>query len=220
MIANILLCSGFYLVEINGVVMLNGIRKLGKKIVGCFYPAVFVFVFVFIKVFRPLKEKACGQVVLRSVKNKGEDVRLHGYGTIIAPERVSIGSYTRIGRGVFIHGLGGVVIGENCQISRGVTIYSSNHDYKGGCIPYDAEYILKPVVIGCSVWIGMNACILPGVSIGEGAIIGMGTVVSKDVDAGEIVVGAGQRVIGKRELEKYIFLKNEGKFYGRCYPDN
>lgn len=63
--------------------------------------------------------------------------------------------------------------------------------------------------------IGMNVKVLPGVIIGDGAVIGMGATVAKDVGAGEIVVGTGSRVIGVRdrgytfELEqKGFFLKN------------
>ena len=65
-------------------------------------------------------------------------------------------------------------------------IYTANHDYEGGAIPYDANHREKPVVIGRSVWIGMCACITPGVTIGDGAVVGMGAVIAKDVPQGAL----------------------------------
>ena len=58
---------------------------------------------------------------------------------------------------------------------------------------------LKPVVIGDDVWIGARVCILPGVTIGQGAVIGACAVVSKDVPAYSVAVGNPARVVKKRK---------------------
>jgi acetyltransferase-like isoleucine patch superfamily enzyme len=82
-------------------------------------------------------------------------------------------------------------------------------------VPYDTTYIDKPVIIGNSVWIGMNAGVTPGVTIGDGAIIGMGTVVSQDVSSCAIVVGPKQRTAGYREMERFALLQREGALFGK-----
>jgi acetyltransferase-like isoleucine patch superfamily enzyme len=65
----------------------------------------------------------------------------------------------------------------------------------------------------------MNVLILPGVTIGDGAVIGMGTVVSKNVKSGEIVVDAGQRNIKKRDLENFNQLDEQGQHFASLWPD-
>lgn len=161
---------------------------------------------------------AKGLAVLSTVKNIGINVRMNGYGRIIHPDSLIIGSHVRIGAGAFFNCIGGIQIGDNCQISRNVVIYSSNHDYTGRSIPYDDKYLEKGVNIGNSVWIGMGVCIMPGVSIGDGAIIGMGTVVSKNVPPMAIVVGAEQRTVKFRSREHFDSLNQQQMWFGKLYP--
>jgi len=80
----------------------------------------------------------------------------------------------------------------------------------GLMIPWGEARVIKPVVIGDYVWVGMNAAILPGVTVGEGAIIGLGAVVAKDVPPRAIVVGNPGRVIGYRDEESYEAMKRKG----------
>jgi acetyltransferase-like isoleucine patch superfamily enzyme len=142
--------------------------------------------------------------------------KIYGRGTVFYSSNLVIGDYCRIGENFFFHAKGGIDIGDNTILSRNVTIYSANHNYKSSVtIPYDDTYIEKPVVIGNSVWIGMNVSILPGVTIGNGAIIGMGAVISKDVKAGNIVVGCGQRTLTTRDLELFNNLKRDKQYYGK-----
>lgn len=81
-----------------------------------------------------------------------------------------------------------VTIGNNVMLGPGVTICASTH-------PENAQErtigvtIGRPITIGNDVWIGANATILPGVKIGDGAIVGAGAVVTKNVDAGAKVIG-------------------------------
>ena len=144
------------------------------------------------------------------------NTKIYGKGTAYFSNNIKIGEYCRIGENFFFHGKGGIEIGDNTILSRNVTIYSANHNYKSfTTIPYDDTYIEKPVVIGNSVWIGMNVSILSGVNIGDGAIIGMGTIISKDVRAGEIVVSSRQRTVATRDLELFYNLKQDKQYYGR-----
>lgn len=173
----------------------------------------------YMKYIGPRIEKVKGRILAEKIQEKGENVIFHGAGHIVGGEKITIGSNTRVGKGVHLNGLGGIKIGENCQISRNVTIYSANHDYRGGAIPYDNSYILKPVKIEDSVWIGMNVSILPGVLIGQGSIIGMNTVVAKNVEAYSIVAGSAQRCIGYRDQEMFEKHKHEGRLFGIIYPE-
>lgn len=113
----------------------------------------------------------------------------------------------------FIEASGGVRIGKHFHVGRGLTIFSSNHNYASEiAIPYDDTNILKPVEIGDCVWMGANVSIVPGVTIGEGVIVGMGSVVTCDIPAGAIVGGNPAKILGYRNMETYERLKMERKF--------
>jgi acetyltransferase-like isoleucine patch superfamily enzyme len=113
----------------------------------------------------------------------------------------------------FIECSGGVEIGRYFHTGRGLLIFSSNHDYRSTkSIPYDMVDILRPVTIEDCVWIGSNVSIVPGVRIGEGAVVGMGAVVTKDVPPGAIVGGNPAQIIGYRDMVTYKILKKQGKF--------
>lgn len=116
--------------------------------------------------------------------------------------------------GTFIECTGGVEIGRYFHTGRGLTIFSTNHNYDGEvAIPYDAENILKPVKIGDFVWCGANVTIMPGVNIGEGVVIGGGAVVTKDIPDYAVIGGNPAKVIKYRNIDKFLKLKQEGKFF-------
>ncbi|XPF93989.1 acyltransferase [Colwellia sp. RE-S-Sl-9] len=163
--------------------------------------------------------KAVGKVSLNTVEHQGINCKFHGDVKVYYSEGLKLGDNIRVGFGSFFFALGGISIGNNTQISRNVVIYSANHSTEGEAIPYDDQYILKPVTIGKSVWIGMNVMILPGVTIGDGAVIGMGAVISKNVEPGAIVVGSSQRIIKLRDLEKYKLLDEQGQYFSELWPD-
>jgi maltose O-acetyltransferase len=66
-------------------------------------------------------------------------------------------------------------------------------------LTYDCHDIRKDIIIGKYVWIGMNVQILPGVIIGDGAIVGVCTTITKDILSGDIVVGSSQCILGHRD---------------------
>jgi len=115
-------------------------------------------------------------------------------GAIKTAPKVFIGPY------VTIYGHGGVEIGEWSLISMQATILSSNHTIPAmdRCIRWEND-VLLPTKIGRDVWIGANAVILGGVTIGDGAMVGAGAVVTKDVESGAIVAGNPARLLRKRE---------------------
>jgi len=125
--------------------------------------------------------------------SKGVIIKAYG-GKVILKPNVFIGEY------VVIYGHGGVTIGENTLIAMHTCIVSSNHT-----IPNQTELIrfkpdvLLPVNIGSDVWIGAGCKILGGVTIGNGCIIGAGSVVIKDLPPYSISVGNPAKVLKYRE---------------------
>jgi acetyltransferase-like isoleucine patch superfamily enzyme len=166
----------------------------------------------------PQFERASGRASLWYVPNVPASVRVHGRIHVLGPHGLKIGEHVRIGRGCFFHCLGGLTIGDNTQISRDVVIYTASHDYQGDAIPYDITHVERPVVIGRSVWIGMRVCIAPGVTIGDGAVIGLGAVIAKDVPAGAVVVGAPQRQVHARNMDRFRELDAQQRWFGRLWP--
>lgn len=116
--------------------------------------------------------------------------------------------------GTFIDCAGGVYIGKFFHVGKGLTIFTSSHDYRRAKkLPYDEHLIHASVRIGDFVWIGANVTILSGVSIGDGAIIGAGSVVTKNVPECSIYAGIPAKQIGARDIFTYETLKVERKFY-------
>lgn len=92
-----------------------------------------------------------------------------------------------------------ITIGENTLIASGSTLISRNHKFNN--IDKDIKeqgYQNAPIVIGDDVWIGFNCTILPGVSIGDGAVIAAHSVVTKDVPSHTVVGGVPAKEIKKR----------------------
>lgn len=146
----------------------------------------------------------------------GRNVYLSKGHSISSPHKMSIGSNTWIGENFFSKCEGGVTIGSGVIISRGVEIWTANHNYDSEdlqSLPYDRRFILKPVSIGDNVWIGSRVTIIPGVSIGEGVVIGAGAVVTHNIPPFAVVGGNPAKVIKYRNKEVYEKLKSEGKIY-------
>lgn len=124
---------------------------------------------------------------------------------------ISIGENVQLNDSVHIGAIKKVIIKENVLIASHVFITDHNHgNYRGVycdsplSIPSDRELVSSPVIIEKNVWIGEYVSILPGVTIGEGSIIGTMSVVSKDIPPYSIAVGSPARVI-----KNFDFQKNE-----------
>lgn len=122
---------------------------------------------------------------------------------ISSPEKLFLGNYVGIGEGAIITAAGKVTVGNYVGIGPGVKIWSVNHIYKDPDQPWRLQGSeRKEVVIGNDVWIGAGSIIKPGVTIGDGAIISAGTVLSKSISPFALVAGNPGRIIGWRKSPK------------------
>jgi len=113
---------------------------------------------------------------------------------------VHIGDRTWIGPFCVIYGNGGVRIGRDVMIAAHSCITSVGHRHDDLHIPMMAQGIeVGPVTVEDDVWIGMNCTILPGVTIGRGAIVAAGAVVRSDVPPFTVFGGVPAREIGRRQ---------------------
>lgn len=110
------------------------------------------------------------------------------------PINIKIGEDTIIGEKAVLDGRDKLIIGNHVDIASEVMIYNSEHDIESS----NFQAIHKPVVVEDYVFIGPRAIILPGVTIGKGAVVAAGAVVTKNVDAFQIVGGIPAVTIGKR----------------------
>jgi maltose O-acetyltransferase len=113
-----------------------------------------------------------------------------------------IGSYCRINRDCTLDGRGSLTIGNNVSISPGVTILTAQHFYDAPDFALDN----RASTIEDHAWIGTNAMIMPGVTVGRGAVVAAGAVVTKDVAPLGIVGGIPARPIGRRTLNPSYVL--------------
>lgn len=125
-----------------------------------------------------------------------------GHGTFIAkrnyimtPQQLAIGEHSHINRGCTIDARGGITIGNNVSVSYNVSIMTGSHDYNSP--GFRGRFL--PIRIDDYVWIGNNAVIQQNITIGRGAVVCAGAVVTKDVPPFSVVAGVPARSIGQRQ---------------------
>ena len=119
---------------------------------------------------------------------------------IVSPEaRLKIGDLAFLGRNCTLDVLAEVTIGDHTLFGPGCLVVDHNH---GMASEHDMAMQLckaKPIRIGRDVWCGAYVVVLPGVTIGDGAVIGAHAVVTKDIPSRAIAVGNPARVVGNRD---------------------
>lgn len=116
----------------------------------------------------------------------------HG-GTIEIGENCSVNEYC------MLYGHGGLKIGNNVSIATGTVVVPGNHNFSRRDIPFKLQgSIGHGIVLEDDIWVGANVTILDGVRIGKGAIVGAGSVVTRDVQRYSIVGGVPARFIKER----------------------
>jgi putative colanic acid biosynthesis acetyltransferase WcaF len=126
----------------------------------------------------------------------GAHVHIYPTTIIYFPWNLSVGDWSAIGEDALIYNLGPVTIGRKATISHRAHLCAGTHDYRQPDLP-----LLKPpIAVGDQAWICADAFVGPGVTVGEGAVVGARAVVFKDVEPWTVVAGNPAREIKKREL--------------------
>ena len=153
----------------------------------------------------------------------GTGVRIDGLPEFVFPcSDIEIGNYVRIGKrcvfqgsldakiivedhvslndGVVVTALYGIRIGRWTSIGEYTSIRDYDHNFEGSDVPIKLQgYRGAAISIGQDVWIGRGCAILAGVTIGDGAIVGANSVVTRDVASGQVVAGAPAKAIKYRQ---------------------
>lgn len=127
----------------------------------------------------------------------GRGARIYNSAVIYMPWNLMIGSQSAIGEWALVYNLGPVRIGNMSTVSQRAHLCAGTHDYT-----YPALPLLKPpITIGDQAWICADAFVGPGVSVGEGAVVGARAVVTKDVEPWAVVAGNPARFIKRRVVK-------------------
>lgn len=132
-------------------------------------------------------------------KHVGDNVSIDPDVFLLNVQNLSVGNNVSIHSMTYIEAYGGITIGSDVSIAHGTTIMSVNHEYTAMDVPIKEQGLaLRPVCVEDNVWIGAKAVILGGNTIGSGAVVGAGAVVTKDIPRNHVVAGVPARTIKER----------------------
>lgn len=131
----------------------------------------------------------------------GSGSAIHMCARFYNPSNIQIGTDTIIGEKAVLDGRDKLIIGDHVDIASEVMIYNSQHDIEDA----DFKAVQQPVIIEDYVFIGPRSIILPGVTVGKGAVVAAGAVVTEDVKTHEIVGGVPAKKIGERKIKDHRY---------------
>lgn len=135
---------------------------------------------------------------LRALMSRLVGYRVDDGFRLFPPVYTDFGKNIKIGKDVFVNSgccfqdQGGVTLGDGCLVGHNVVFATLDHDK---CPSRRGDMTAAPIVVGKDVWIGAHATILKGVTIGDGAIVAAGAVVTRDVPPNTIAAGVPARVV-------------------------
>lgn len=124
----------------------------------------------------------------------GEGATFHHGFEVRNARGLRVGARSSIGNDAILDARGGLTIGSDVNLSTGVQIWTGQHDWQSETFAYEKA----PVTIGDHAWISARVIILPGVTIGEGAVIAAGAVVTQDVAPYTLMGGVPAKKLGDR----------------------
>lgn len=113
------------------------------------------------------------------------------------PWNLTMGEYASLSENVDCYTVAPIIVGNQTTVSQGVKLCTASHDMTSKIM----ELAYKPIVLGPNAWVAGWSIVLPGVTIGEGAVVAAGAVVTKDVEPWTVVGGNPAKFIKKRELK-------------------
>jgi maltose O-acetyltransferase len=155
------------------------------------------------KMFRRIRFWLCGAFFAEL----GDGVNIESHVFVADGRYLRIGGGSGLGHGCRIYG---ATIGEDVMIAPNVLLLKDNHNFGDLDRPILAQGrgTQKPPVIEDWAWIGERAIVLPGRRVGRGAIVGAGSVVTKDVEPFEVVAGNPARRIGQRDRAPRVVARS------------
>ncbi|MBN2549568.1 MAG: acyltransferase [Anaerolineales bacterium] len=137
------------------------------------------------------------------MKSLGRGSRISHWVKIRGADSISIGENSHITNRCILDGRGGLTIGDNVLVGYESIVITNTHNFENPDIPIRLQgSYRKPIVIGNDVWLGTRVIVLPGVTIGDGAVVAAGAVATQDIPSYTIAGGVPARVIGKREKKE------------------
>lgn len=132
------------------------------------------------------------QALIDSLGAHGEDIVIRKGVQILAPEHVTLGHHVAIGYHSVLQGHGGITLGNFVLLGDHNILATSSHPVEQ--VRFHTTWT-KPIHIKENAWLGANVTVLPGITIGENAAIGAGSVVTEDIPDNTVAVGAPAKVI-------------------------
>jgi acetyltransferase-like isoleucine patch superfamily enzyme len=127
-----------------------------------------------------------------------DDVVVEAHATLVAHGELIIGARAFVGQGAIIVSCGRISIGPDALIAEYVTIRDQDHGTSRTDVPYNLQQLRTlPVEIGGNVWLGSKVTVVAGVRIADGCVVGANSVVTRDLPAGNVCVGAPARPVKK-----------------------
>ncbi len=163
-----------------------------NKLWACFQNTLYRYSWRFNR-FRMLLLRMFGAKLLAK---KGSYVSIQPGVKIASPWNLQIGDLSSIGGNSWVYALDKITIGEKTCIGEYVKLLTGYHDIT----TWNFQFRAKPITIGSCVWIATGAIVLPGVTIGDGAVIAAGAVVTKDVEPWTVMGGNPAKFIKKRVI--------------------
>lgn len=138
-----------------------------------------------------------------------EKVAIYGQNEFRNPAGLTIGEGSSIGHRCILDARKNLTIGRNVTLGTEVMIWSLHHDYN------DKHFraVGKPVVIADYVWLGSRCIVLPGVTVGSGAVVAAGAVVTKDVLPFHVVGGIPAKTISRRKKQAYDYFPAKDRMH-------
>ncbi|MGL1862863.1 MAG: acyltransferase [Pseudodesulfovibrio sp.] len=141
-----------------------------------------------------LRNRENGKIVIH------DNVTIEGGCRFVAAREatISVDEYSAVTTGALINAGADITIGKNCIIGTYASINSSEHAFERNTIIREQGYVHEAVELKDDCWLGTKVCITKGVVLGEGTIVGAGSIVTKSTDEYGIYVGAPAKKIGER----------------------
>ena len=125
----------------------------------------------------------------------GRDSAIHGGTYVSDPSRLVVGRDCFVNRNCYLDLGGSIVLGDNVVVGHGTSLITSHHEIGPSTRRAAKAPGARSIRIEDGAWLGANVSVLPGVTIGRGAVIGTGSVVTRDIPANVVAVGAPAGVV-------------------------